>query len=84
ENRTKMIRIIADLLDMDAGVSPLLRPLFERDTLMDDLQVALEKGRFQEAVKILEDISNLCLELGDDSLALDFQNKSEKIKKLLK
>ena len=84
ENRPKMIRIIADLLDMDAGVSPLLKPLFERDTLMDELQIALEQGKFQEAVRILEDISNLCLELGDDSLALDFHNKSEKIKKMLK
>jgi len=30
-NRPKMILIIADLLDMDPKVSPLLKPIFERD-----------------------------------------------------
>ncbi len=83
-NRSKMIRIIADLLDMDTGVSPLLQPIFERDTLMDKAQKILEQGDFGEAVAIFEKISNICLDLGDDSLALEFQNKSEKISKMLK
>lgn len=83
-NRPKMIRIIADLLDMDTKVSPLLKPLLERDNLMDDAQKALEEGEFGEAAALFENISNLCLELGDDSLAIDFQNKSEKISTILK
>ena len=84
ENRSKMIRIIADLLDMDAGVSPLLQPLFERDLLMDKVQEALQQGEFEQVVNIFEKISTLCLELGDDSLAIDFQKKSEKIGNMLK
>ncbi len=83
-NRPKMIRIIADLLDMDSKVSPLLKPLLERENLMDAAQKALEGGEFQEAAILFEKISNLCLELGDDSLAIDFQNKSEKITNMLK
>ncbi|MFW9894591.1 MAG: ADP-ribosylation factor-like protein [Candidatus Thorarchaeota archaeon] len=83
-NRPKMIRIIADLLDMDTKVSPLLKPLLERKNLMDEAQNALEEGRFKEAVSIFEKISNLCLELGDDSLAIDFQKKSAKIDSMLK
>ncbi len=83
DNRSKMIRIIADLLDMDVGISPLLQPIFERDSLMDKAQKILEQGEFGEAAAIFEKISNLCLELGDDSLALEFQNKSEKISKML-
>ncbi|MBY8985335.1 MAG: GTP-binding protein [Candidatus Lokiarchaeota archaeon] len=82
-NRSKMIRIIADLLDMDTRVSPLLQPIFERDSLMDKAQKILEQGEFEEAVSIFKKISNLCLELGDDSLALDFQNKSQKISKII-
>ncbi|MHA2326577.1 MAG: ADP-ribosylation factor-like protein [Promethearchaeota archaeon] len=82
-NRSKMIRIIADLLDMDSGVSPLLEPLFKRDILMENAQTALEQGEFKEAVEIFKEISDLCLDLGDDSLAVDFQNKSEKINKML-
>ncbi|MFW9865653.1 MAG: ADP-ribosylation factor-like protein [Candidatus Thorarchaeota archaeon] len=84
ENRPKMIRIIADLLDMDTKVSPLLQPLLERENLMDDAQKALEGGQFQEAVELFEKISSLCLELGDDSLAIEFQKKSEKLSSMLK
>lgn len=84
DNRPKMIRIIADLLDMDTKVSPLLKPLLERENLMDEAQKALEGGEFGEAVTLFEKISNLCLDLGDDSLAIDFQNKSEKISSMLK
>ncbi len=40
--------------------------------------------KFGEAAAKFEEISNLCLELGDDSLALEFQNKSKKISKILK
>jgi small GTP-binding protein len=84
ENRPKMIRIIADLLDMDTKVSPLLKPLLERENLMDDAQKALEGGQFQEAVELFEKIGSLCLELGDDSLAIEFQKKSEKLSSMLK
>jgi len=84
ENRTKMIRIIADLLDMDPEVSPLLKPLFERDSLMSEAQKALEKGAFSEAVELFEKIGNTCFELGDDSIALDFQSKAEKLRTALK
>ncbi|GAH01011.1 unnamed protein product, partial [marine sediment metagenome] len=82
-NRPKMIRIIADLLDMDAKVSPLLKPIFERDTLMDKAQKALELGEFNETVEIFEKISNICLELGDDSLAIELQEKADKLRSFL-
>lgn len=82
-NRPKMIRIIADLLDMDTQVSPLLRPIFDRDVLMDKAQKALEQGEFYEAVEIFEKISNVCLELGDDSLSIELQEKAQKLRSFL-
>ncbi|MFX1463997.1 MAG: ADP-ribosylation factor-like protein [Promethearchaeota archaeon] len=82
-NRNKMIRIIADLLDMDPEVSPLLKPLFERDDLMNKVQKALEENNFKETVELFEKISNICLDLGDDSLAIEFQQKAEKISKFI-
>ncbi len=83
-NRPKMIRIIADLLEMDAEVSPLLKPIFERDQLMDKAQVALEKGEYGKVVVIFKEISNICLELGDDSLSIEFQEKAQKLKSFLR
>jgi len=82
-NRPKMIRIIADLLDMDAKVSPLLKPIFERDILMDQAQDALEQGDFNKAIEIFEKISTICLELGDDSLSIELQEKAQKIRSIL-
>jgi small GTP-binding protein len=82
-NRPKMIRIIADLLDMDTEVSPLLKPIFDRDILMDKAQKALEQGEFDEAVNLFEKISNICLELGDDSLSIELQEKAEKLRTIL-
>jgi len=82
-NRPKMIRIIADILDMDAKVSPLLKPIFERDVLMDKALKALEQGQFNEAVDIFEKISNICLELGDDSLSIELQEKADKLRSIL-
>jgi len=82
-NRPKMIRIIADLLDMDAKISPLLKPIFDRDILMEKAQKALEQGEFDKAIDIFEKISNICLELGDDSLSIELLEKSEKIRSIL-
>ncbi len=82
-NRPKMIRIIADLLDMDAEISPLLRPIFDRDIFMDKAQRALEQGEFNEAINIFEKISSICLELGDDSLSIELQEKAIKLRSVL-
>ena len=43
----------------------------------------MQQGNFEEAIKIFEKISNICLELGDDSLSIELQEKAEKIRKIL-
>ena len=83
-NRDKMIQIIADILEMSAEVSPLLRPLLERDQLTLEATQALESADFSKAALLFEKISDLCIELGDDSLGKEFYEKSGKIKQMLK
>ena len=82
-NRDKMITIIADILEMSAEVSPLLQPLLERDILTEKSFKALENAEFEEAASYFEKISDLCIELGDDSLGKEFYEKSQKIKTML-
>jgi len=82
-NRDKMITIIADILEMSAEVSPLLQPLLERDTYTEKAVEALEAAKFEEAAMYFEKISDLCIELGDDSLGKEFYEKSQKIKTML-
>ncbi len=82
-NRDKMITIIADVLEMSAEVSPLLKPLLERDTYMEQAAKALENAEFGKAATFFDKISYLCIELGDDSLGKEFYEKSQKIKSML-
>ena len=82
-NRDKMITIIADILEMSAEVSPLLQPLLERDTYTEKAVKALEDTKFEEAASYFEKISDLCIELGDDSLGKEFDEKAQKIRNML-
>jgi len=82
-NRDKMITIIADILEMSAEVSPLLKPLLERDTFMEEAVRSLENAEFSKAATYFDKISDLCIELGDDSLGKEFYEKSQKIKSML-
>jgi small GTP-binding protein len=83
DNRDKMIKIIADILEMDATISPLLQPLLERDEKMEKAQKALENEKFGMAANLFEEISDLCLDLGDDSLSNEFYHKAKKIKAMI-
>ncbi|MFW9828560.1 MAG: ADP-ribosylation factor-like protein [Candidatus Thorarchaeota archaeon] len=83
-NRDKMIQIIADILEMSAEVSPLLKPLLERDKFIEDAVIALKSADFDKAAFLFDKISDLCVELGDDSLGKEFFEKSQKIKEMLK
>jgi len=82
-NRDKMIQIIADILEMSAEVSPLLKPLLERDKLTEEAVGALKNADFNKAAFLFDKISDLCIELGDDSLGMEFYEKSQKIKEML-
>ena len=79
-NRDKMIQIIADILEINTEASPLLKPLFERDQLIIRARKALEDGDIVQTAEIFEKISDLCLELGDDSLYKEFYEKATKLK----
>ena len=83
DNRDKMIKFLADILDMNVEVSPLLKPTFERDRMIQEAKNTLEEGNIEGAVKLFEQISDLSLELGDDSLYKEFHEKAEKFKKFI-
>jgi len=84
ENHNKMINIIADVLDITPDVSPLLKPIFEREKLVQEAQRALENGLIEETAEIFNKIADICIELGDDSLAKEFNDKSKRLKIYLK
>ncbi len=78
-----MIQIIADILEMSAEISPLLKPLIERDELMNQAQLALENGDFDWTSRLFEGIAEKCFEIGDYSLSKEFYDKCEQLKQIL-
>ncbi|MFX0000534.1 MAG: ADP-ribosylation factor-like protein [Candidatus Hodarchaeota archaeon] len=82
-NRDKMIQIIADILGISTDASPLLKPLFERDQLIIQAKISLENGDIAQTAEYFEKISDLCLDLGDDSLYKEFYEKAKKLKSYL-
>lgn len=83
-NRDKMITIIADILEMSTEVSPLLKPLIDRDKKVKAAEKALESGDFHQAAQFFMDVSDLCLTLGDDVVSQEFQEKAMKIQNILR
>ena len=79
-SRDKMIRIIADLLDLNPDVSPLLKPIFERDMTAKNAQKALEEGNLKQAVMNFDKLHSLCNEIGDESKATEYKNKADKLR----
>ncbi len=79
-NRYKMIKIIADVLEIGVEISPLLKPIYERDELVDKAPNFLREGSFNETVENFNKIADLCIELGEDSGTKEYYKKSEKLK----
>ena len=80
KNRGKMIRIISDILEISSDQSPLLKPLYERELLLLDVKHAFENEDYEKALSIFEQLADLCLEIGDDSLGREFFEKAQKLK----
>ena len=82
-NRDKMIQIVAGILDMNTEVSPLLKPIFERDKLIQLANKSLENGDIAECVEYYYKIADLCLGLGDDALYKEYCEKADKFRRFL-
>jgi small GTP-binding protein len=82
-NQGKMVQIVANILEMNTEESTLLKPLFERDQLIQLAKNSLENGDIAECVRYFDKIADVCLELGDDALFKEYYLKSEKLKRYL-
>ncbi|MFW9987174.1 MAG: ADP-ribosylation factor-like protein [Candidatus Odinarchaeota archaeon] len=78
-NRVKIIRIIADLLNINPHISPLLKPMLERELLIHKAQNALDQGNLKDAVQFFDKTSKVCYEIGDQGQAIEFKSKADKL-----
>jgi len=82
-NRDKMIQIVAEILKMNTEGSALLKPIFEREKLIQLARESLENGDIAESVQYFDKIADLCLSLGDDALYKEFYEKAERLRRYL-
>jgi len=82
-NREKMINIIADVLEVSPEISPLLKPLIERDKKMEAMETAVKNSDFKSAYNLCRDLADICLQMGDDALSQDFEAKSQKLREMV-
>ncbi len=84
ENREKMIQIISDILDISGEISPLLKPLLERDKKIKEAEAAINNGDIKLAAELFDRLADLSMELGDDRLYQDFFEKAQKFRDMVK
>ncbi|MFX1237441.1 MAG: ADP-ribosylation factor-like protein [Promethearchaeota archaeon] len=83
DNKEKMILIIAELLEIDPKVSPLLKSFTLRTELQKEAENALSMGDHKKALEIYQKIYNLCIDSGDYSYEKDYREKIENLKKII-
>ncbi len=83
KNRDFVIRLITNLLEINLHASPLIKPMLEKDKLILKAKEALEQGNLTGAETFFLQASDLCLELGDDSLYAEYYKKAEEIKTMI-
>ncbi|NVM55645.1 MAG: GTP-binding protein [Candidatus Helarchaeota archaeon] len=84
ENRAKMIQIIGEILNLSPQISPLIRPLLDRDKAIEEAEILLMKGDFKGAIEKFKSIAAYSRELGDDKISLDFLERAKLIESKLK
>lgn len=82
-NREKMFEIMADVLSINTEVSPLLKPLFARDALIDEAEKALKEGDLEMTMEKFQEISKLSFHLDDHDIAKMMEEKAKKIEHIL-
>lgn len=83
ENRNKMINIIVDALQMSEEISSSLHSLFVRNNLIVEFNQAILDNNFDNIDYLFKKISDLCTELGDNPIEMDFYKKYQEIKESL-
>ncbi|NHI91431.1 MAG: GTP-binding protein [Candidatus Lokiarchaeota archaeon] len=80
KNRAKMISVIADVLKISQQVSPLIKPLIDRDKIIEEAQIALEAGNIKKAADNFESIAKYSMDLGEDKMAQEFFERARTIR----
>ena len=77
EQRSVMLNIIAEVVEVTSGTTKLIQPMLERDRLVEVAEAAIMQGNILKAAETYKRIGDLSQQLGEDQLAAYFYEQSK-------
>ncbi|MHA1753300.1 MAG: ADP-ribosylation factor-like protein [Candidatus Helarchaeota archaeon] len=77
QQRSAMLNIIADVVEVTAGTTQLIQPMLERDKLMEVAEAAIMQGNILKASETYKRLGDLSMELGEENYAQYFYEQSK-------
>lgn len=75
--RAAMLNIVAEVVEVTTGVTSLIQPMLERESLVETAEAAIMQGNLLKASEIYNDIAILSENLGEDEMAVIFREQSK-------
>lgn len=75
--RGAMLNIVAEVVEVTAGVTSLIQPMLERESLVEAAESAIMQGNLLKASEIYKHIAELSENLGEDDMANVFGEQSK-------
>ncbi len=75
--RGAMLNIVAEVVEVTVGVTSLIQPMLERESLVEAAEGAIMQGNLLKASEIYKHISELSENLGEDDMAGIFLEQSK-------
>ncbi|MHA1651586.1 MAG: ADP-ribosylation factor-like protein [Candidatus Helarchaeota archaeon] len=75
--RGTMLNIVAEVVEVTAGVTSLIQPMLERESLVESAEAAIMQGNLLKAAEIYRRIAELSENMGEDDMAAIFREQSK-------
>ncbi|NVM55249.1 MAG: GTP-binding protein [Candidatus Helarchaeota archaeon] len=75
--RGAMLNIIGEVVEVTSGVTSLIQPMLERESLVETAEAAIMQGNLLKASEIYKHIAELSENLGEDDMAVIFREQSK-------
>jgi small GTP-binding protein len=75
--RGSMLNIVAEVVEVTSGVTSLIQPMLERESLVETAEAAIMQGNLLKASEIYKHIAELSENMGEDEMAVIFMEQSK-------
>jgi len=75
--RGSMLNVIGEVVEVTAGVTSLIQPMLERESLVESAEAAIMQGNLLRASEIYKNIAEISQNLGEDDMSNVFMEQSK-------